>query len=146
MVANLHDFSNALEHHTPDLVLCEAQTGEADLCRIIQELRRGDGANAFLVVIVTAWAMDAALSNEISKSGADGVILRPFSAAVLDQRIEAHVFRRKPFIVTAGYIGPERRLKGTRLSNAMSFDAPNSLKTKADGRSDPEYALLRFAV
>jgi hypothetical protein len=53
---------------------------------------------------------------------------------------------RKPFIVTDNYIGPERRAEGARPSNAVSFDPPNSLKTKIDGRGNLEEAIRRFDV
>jgi DNA-binding response OmpR family regulator len=147
MVANLRDLSVALDKRPPDLVLCEAQTGGAELCQVIQKLRQGGrNSNPFVIIIVMAWAINAALSVEISKSGADGVILRPFSAALLDQRIQAHVFRRKRFIITADYVGPERRSEGKRFSNAVAFDPPNSLKTKADNRSDPDEASRRISA
>jgi DNA-binding response OmpR family regulator len=128
------------------LALCEAQVGEAELCRTIQQLRQDrESSNPFVIIIITAWAISASLSTEISKSGADGVIVRPFSAGLLEQRIRAHVLRRRRFIVSADYVGPERR-EETRASTVPSFDPPNSLKMKAENRPDVEGAMRFFAA
>jgi CheY-like chemotaxis protein len=146
MVASLRDLCEALDQRPPDLALCEAQVGEAELCRTIQQLRQDrESSNPFVIIIITAWAISASLSAEISKSGADGVIVRPFSAGLLEQRIRAHVFRRRRFIVSADYVGPERR-EEIRASTVPSFDPPNSLKMKAENRPDVEGAMRLFAA
>jgi len=48
---------------------------------------------------------NAALTTDILNSGADGLLLRPFSAAVLINVSEQHVMQQKPFVVTEDYIG-----------------------------------------
>lgn len=141
---SLRDFLEALEYRPPDFALCEAQVGESELCRAIRELRHGvHSYNPFAIVIVTAWMPNAALTTEIVNSGADGLLLRPFSAALLDQRIRTHVMRQKPFIVTEDYIGPERRTVG-RPSGALTFEPPNSLRMKIEGRANPDEAIRQF--
>jgi CheY-like chemotaxis protein len=147
IVGNLRDFVEALDQRPPDVAICEAQVGGAELCNLIRGLRQGGQSyNPFTIIIVTAWAMNPALTTEISNAGADGVLLRPFSAAMLDQRIRAHVLQRKPFVVTDDYIGPERRAAGLRPSTALTFAPPNSLKAKIDGRTNPEEASRRFSA
>ena len=64
-------------------------------------------------------------------SGADDLLLRPFSTALLGQRIEAHIDRRKGFVITTDYVGPDRRKDNSRASNVELFEPPNSLKMKA---------------
>ena len=141
---SLRDFLEALENRPPDLALCEAQVGEAELCRAIRQLRQDEHCyNPFAIIIVTAWTPNAALTTEILNSGADGLLLRPYSAALLDQRIRTHVLQQKPFIVTNDYIGPERRAAG-RSSSTQSFIPPNSLKMKIEGRAHPDGAINRF--
>jgi CheY-like chemotaxis protein len=142
----LRDFLEALEHRPPDLALCDAQVGEAELCRAIRELRHGERSyNPFAIIIVTAWMPNAALTTEILNSGADGLLLRPFSAAVLDQRIRTQVMQQKPFVVTEDYIGPERRALG-RPSSALTVAPPNSLKMKIEERANLDEATRRFNV
>jgi len=131
-VATLEDFTESIKRRSPDLVLCEAQGADAALCELIQALRQGDaGYNPFIVVIVTAWENTKLLVKRVLNSGADDLILRPFSTAQLGQRIDTHVERRKGFVVTTDYVGPDRRRDGGRSSNVELFEPPNSLKMKA---------------
>jgi hypothetical protein len=77
-------------------------------------------------------------------SGADDLVLRPFSAATLGQRIRTHVERRKGFVVTTDYVGPDRRRDATRPSNVNLFDPPNSLEMKVRFGLSPEVVAQRL--
>ncbi|HXC57253.1 MAG TPA: hypothetical protein VNU97_18275 [Rhizomicrobium sp.] len=144
-VATLDAFTDAIRRHPPDLALCESQGADGDLCRIIQELRQGAaGFNPFIVIIVTAWEKSAGLVTRVVNSGADDLLLRPFSTTLLGQRIATHVERRKSFVVTSDYVGPDRRKDLTRPSNVELFEPPNSLKMKAQDRLSVEAATLRL--
>jgi len=61
-------------------------------------------------------------------------LLRPFSTALLGTRIEAHIERRKGFVITTDYVGPDRRRDAGRSGDTEMFDPPNSLKMKAKDR------------
>ena len=144
-VATLESFTEAIRRRPPDLALCEAQGGDAALCKTIQEMRQGtQGFNPFIVIIVTAWEKSGALVTRVVNSGADDLLLRPFSTALLGQRIEAHVERRKGFVVTTDYVGPDRRKDLSRPSNVEMFDPPNSLKMKAKDRLSAEETAARL--
>jgi DNA-binding response OmpR family regulator len=134
----VNSFSDAIRSRSPDLALCEAQGAEAELCNMIQLLRQGCGGhpNPFLVIIVTAWDKTSTLVQRVLNSGADDLLLRPFSTSILGQRIDTHVERRKNFVITHDYVGPDRRNDPARSSNTELFQPPNSLKMKAkDGLS-----------
>lgn len=134
-VSTLEAFIDAVQTNPPDIALCEAQGADEELCSTIQQLRQGSaGHNPFIVIIVTAWEKNTTLINRVVSSGADDLLLRPFSTALLGQRIEAHVDRRKGFIITTDYVGPDRRRDSVRVSNVELFDPPNSLKMKAKDR------------
>jgi DNA-binding response OmpR family regulator len=134
-VSTLEAFIDAVQTNPPDIALCEAQGADEELCATIQQLRQGSaGHNPFIVIIVTAWEKTTSLINRVVSSGADDLLLRPFSTALLGQRIEAHVDRRKGFIITTDYVGPDRRREGGRAANVELFDPPNSLKMKAKDR------------
>src|ERR1700759_3741161 len=95
-VSTLEAFLESVQKNPPDIALCEAQGAAEELCSTIQQLRQGSaGHNPFIVIIVTAWEKSSALINRVVSSGADDLLLRPFSTAVLGQRIETHVDRRK---------------------------------------------------
>ena len=144
-VASLEAFTDAIRRRPPDLALCESQGSDTELCRVIQELRQGAaGFNPFIVIIVTAWDKSAALVTRVVNSGADDLLLRPFSTALLGQRIDSHVERRKGFVVTSDYVGPDRRKDTSRPSKVELFSPPNSLKMKAKDRLTPEATALRL--
>ena len=140
-VPSLEAFNEAIWKSMPDLALCEAQGADAELCDMIQRMRQGQSghANPFLVIIVTAWEKTHSLVSRVLNSGADDLILRPFSANLLRARIDAHIERRKHFVITHDYVGPDRRNDPGRLSKVDAFLPPNSLKMKAkDGMSAAE--------
>jgi DNA-binding response OmpR family regulator len=131
-VSTLEDFIQATQKNPPDIALCEAQGAADELCATIQQMRQGGAShNPFIVIIVTAWEKSTSLINKVVSSGADDLILRPFSTAQLGARIETHIERRKNFVITTDYVGPDRRKDGNRCSDAEAFEPPNSLKMKA---------------
>jgi DNA-binding response OmpR family regulator len=131
-VSTLDAFIETVQKNPPDIALCEAQGAARELCEVIQQLRQGGaGGNPFIVIIVTAWEKSPAMINGVISSGADDLLLRPFSTALLGQRIETHIERRKGFVITTDYVGPDRRKETGRASNVELFEPPNSLKMKA---------------
>ena len=137
-VPTLDSFNEVIWRCAPDLALCEAQGADAELCDLIQDLRQGHSghANPFLVIIVTAWEKTHTLVSRVINSGADDLVLRPFSINQLRTRIDAHVERRKQFVITHDYVGPDRRSDPSRVTTIEPFRPPNSLKMKAmDGLS-----------
>jgi len=144
-VATLEAFVEAIQKRPPDLALCEAQGADEELCQTIQQLRQGSGGyNPFIVIIVTAWEKNTALINRVVSSGADDLLLRPFSTALLGSRIEAHIERRKGFVITTEYVGPDRRKDVERASNVELFEPPNSLKMKAKDKLSAEAIAKRL--
>lgn len=144
-VGTLNAFGDFLRRRPPDLAVCEVQGAGSELCAMIQGLRQGgDGYNPFIVIIATAWEKSAKLIARVVNSGADDLLLRPFSTALLGSRIETHIRRRKGFVVTTDYVGPDRRRDQTRPSNAELFEPPNSLKMKAKDRLTPEETAQRL--
>lgn len=131
-VATIEQMVENIQKSPPDIVLCEAHGAAEELCATIQQLRQGGaGYNPFIVIIVTVWEKNASMIGKIVSSGADDVLLRPFSVALLGQRIETHIERRKGFVITSDYVGPDRRKDTSRPSNTELFDPPNSLRMKA---------------
>jgi DNA-binding response OmpR family regulator len=131
-VASMETLAEMMKRRPPDLALCEAQGSEDELCSMIQSLRQGaTGYNPFVVIIVTAWEKSSTLVGNVLNSGADDLLLRPFSTALLGQRIVGHIERRKGFVITSDYVGPDRRNGSNRPSNVDLFEPPNSLKMKA---------------
>ncbi len=146
-VSTLEACLESIQKQPPDIVLCEAQGAGEELCAAIQELRQGGNCgNPFIVVIVTAWEKSTGLINRVVNSGADDLLLRPFSTALLGSRIEAHIERRKGFVITTDYVGPDRRQSQSRQSGADTFDPPNSLKMKAKDKLSPDAVTKKLDV
>jgi DNA-binding response OmpR family regulator len=144
-VSTLGAFVEATQNRPPDIALCEAQGATDELCQTIQQLRQGAaGYNPFIVIMVTAWEKNAQLINRVVSSGADDLILRPFSTALLGSRIETHIERRKGFVITTDYVGPDRRKDEARPSSAELFEPPNSLKMKAKDKMSAEAISKRL--
>jgi DNA-binding response OmpR family regulator len=144
-VGTIDAFVESVRQRPPDLVLCEAQGTDTALCQTIQNLRQGATSyNPFIVIIVTAWDQPNALVSRVLQSGADDLILRPFSTATLGARIRGHVERRKGFVITSDYVGPDRRHDALRPSNVELFEPPNSLRMKARERLTGEEAMQRL--
>jgi DNA-binding response OmpR family regulator len=138
-VPTLEAFLEAVQKSPPDIALCEAQGQTEELCSVIQQLRQGAaGYNPFIVIIVTAWENNATLISRVLSSGADDMLLRPFSTSLLRNRIETHVDRRKGFVITTDYVGPDRRKDANRPSDIELFEPPNSLKMKAKDKMSAE--------
>src|SRR5208283_6041623 len=95
-VGNIDAFVECVRRRPPDLALCEAQGSDSALSDMIQDLRQGTATyNPFIVIIVTAWEQSTALVSRVIQSGADDLVLRPFSTAALGTRIRSHIERRK---------------------------------------------------
>jgi DNA-binding response OmpR family regulator len=144
-LGSLDALVESIKRRPPDLVLCEAHGVANEMCAMIQALRLGaTGYNPFIVIIVTAWEQSEALVSRVLNSGADDLLLRPFSGAILGQRIAAHIERRKGFVITSEYVGPDRRRDSMRPSNVELFEPPNSLKMKAKEHLTSEEATQRL--
>ncbi len=144
-VPTLEAFMESVQKNPPDIALCESQGAPEELCAAIQQLRQ-DGAsfNPFIVIMVTAWEKTTSLINKVVSSGADDLLLRPFSTALLGQRIESHIDRRKGFVITTEYVGPDRRRDTSAPSNVEVFAPPNSLKMKAKEKLTNEAIARRL--
>lgn len=144
-VGSLDAFVECIRRRPPDLALCEAQGTDFALCDTIQNLRQGTTTyNPFIVIIVTTWEQPNTLVSRVLHSGADDLLLRPISTATLGARIRSHIERRKAFVVTSDYIGPDRRRDTSRPSTVGLFEPPNSLRMKAQERLTTEEATQRL--
>ncbi|MGD0191703.1 MAG: response regulator [Rhizomicrobium sp.] len=144
-VASLEALAESIRRRPPDLALCDAHGALDDLCGMVQGLRQGANSyNPFIVIIVTAWEQSQTLVSRVLNSGADDLLLRPFSTSNLGQRIATHILHRKGFVITSEYVGPDRRRTTERPSNAELFQPPNSLRMKAKDRLTSEEAAHRL--
>jgi DNA-binding response OmpR family regulator len=117
---------------SPDLLLAEVTGFETEICQFVQSIRQGEmGSNPFMVIIVTTWRRDGAMVGKVINCGADDLAARPISTSMLGDRIKLQIERRKGFVVTSDYIGPDRRRDTNRGGDIECMEVPNSLRMRA---------------
>lgn len=144
-VGTVESLKQALDEGMPDLMLVAAQLPDGDGCALVRNLRHSKvGRNPFLGVIVTAWPEEIEDVGRIINSGTDHVVLKPVAPLAVFERMEAMIERRRPFVATATYLGPDRR-NNTRPDDEPIplFEVPNTLRMRATGNPVDTLALQR---
>jgi DNA-binding response OmpR family regulator len=133
-----------LKEHAPDLLLAEVTGTETEICQFVQAVRQGEyGGNPFMVIIVTTWRRDGTIVSKVINSGADDLVARPLSTSMLGERINLQIDRRKGFVVTSDYIGPDRRRDPSR-PGGETIEVPNSLRVRTMGDYQEDEAERRI--
>lgn len=136
--SSVEDIRHSLETRPPDLLITDADLPDGDVCAFIGDIRNHRvGSNPFMSIIVTTWSPSESLVHRVVESGADDLLVQPASRGQLRSRIDALTFNRKPFVITARYIGPDRRhmMRSTKMTGTP-VDVPNLLLAKASGDKD----------
>lgn len=120
---------------TPDLILVDADSEEAEALRFIRAVRNElTTANPYACVIVTTWQPTSTLLMRVKNAGADDLLMKPVSPKQVQDRIVSLIEARKGFVVTADYTGPDRRKAPREGTQIPVLEAPNTLRLKAIGR------------
>ncbi|MEO1040334.1 MAG: response regulator receiver protein [Pseudomonadota bacterium] len=137
-MTSIAEVRRRLTEQTPQLLVCETASVEDEVAKLVREIRTSElGDNPFLAVLLTSWMRDGAVLKQAISSGADDVVIRPFSTAFIEDRLRTLVRARKPFIVTSDYIGPDRRRDTERGPGALTpINAPNTLRTVVEGEGE----------
>lgn len=135
--AETTDVSAALTATPADLLFIDADAPDTDGLRFVQMLRHSQAPhNPFLGVIAMTWHPTQPLMVRFAASGADDLMAKPFSAKQVHDRIINLIEHRKPFVVTADYIGPDRRRQGREGVQIPTVNVPNTIRQKATGSFD----------
>jgi DNA-binding response OmpR family regulator len=133
--ARLKEIHQRFDTATPDLLISEIDLEDGDFCAFVADVRQNNvGDNPFLPVVGLTFNPTPELVKVAVNSGIDHLLVKPFSAGQLMDRINALIEARNPFIVTYDYIGPERRKGDKRSSEIPQMDVPNILRAKAFGQ------------
>jgi hypothetical protein len=137
-IARAGDLERALISGGFQLLIAELQGQDDQICDTIRRLRhRSLGPDPFLVTILTTWDLDAEVVRAVVNCGADDLLARPYTIAQIRQRMTGAALHRKPFIVTADYVGPSRRAATRDPEEDELFAVPNSLRVRATGEAEP---------
>ena len=124
--------------HAVDLVLVDVSEEDQSGTRLVANIRRRIAAfNPFIATIATSFTATASVVNGAVNAGTDTILLKPFSQQQMYDQVLKLIERRRPFVVTANYIGPERRPNQRAAGNPVpAIDVPNTLRDKlVKGRS-----------
>ena len=145
-ISRLSLLTEILNTTAADLLILDVDMPDGDATALVRDIRSGKvGRNPFIAIIVTSWQSDRYLVRRVIDSGADTLLVKPLAPAQLFSRIENIVCERSQFVVTADYLGPDRR---DRLNTAgpTRYQVPNTLKDKLEGRQiDLEALNLEIA-
>lgn len=135
---SLQELKRSLIEDAPHLLVAETSSHESDVFRLVRAIRAGEvSSNPFAAILLTTWRRDTSVVREAIGSGADDVIIRPFSTSFAEERVRTLVRARKPFIVTSDYIGPDRRRDKARGPGAAQpIEAPNVLRAVVENDSE----------
>ena len=136
--------NDAIAHSLgPDILICDMGMDDGNACKLVTALRHNDlGRNPFLCVIGITWSPTADKVTAVANSGVDHLIAGPVAPKQILDRISSMIFRRMPFVITADYVGPDRRKESIRPSHVPLVHVPNSLRLKAIGDWN-QYAFER---
>jgi len=130
--SNLDELMHCVSQRPFDVLIADLSGAVERVCSLMRDIRHGErGKNPFLVALLTAWALRKDEVAKVLSSGADDLLIRPYSVTVLAERVRMLVEARKGFVVTNGYIGPDRRKTGDRADEANFIDVPNTLRLKS---------------
>jgi DNA-binding response OmpR family regulator len=140
-VARLFALRDVMMATMVDLLVLDADLPDGNALGLVRDIRRGRlGRNPFLPIILMTWTSEPLVVQRAVNSGIDLILVKPVSPARLFSRIDGLVAHRKRFVVTADYIGPDRR--GDDVAGAAQhYDVPNTLKDKMEGRQVDPAAL-----
>jgi DNA-binding response OmpR family regulator len=137
-VADLETLRAVLDAAYPDVLVVDAAILGPDPGTTLRDLRHGQlGRNPYVPIIVTAWDPSQATVRSIIDGGADTLIAKPLAPSTLLDRLHSLANHRKPFVVTADYIGPDRRRDPQRDGGMAipTIEVPNALAAKMRGEA-----------
>ncbi|HYE51738.1 MAG TPA: response regulator [Azospirillaceae bacterium] len=140
-IEKIHEYSstveatNALQTQTPDLIVVDADQKEGgDALKWVVQLRHNQlPASPFVPVVVLTWQPTQPLLVRFTGSGADDMLVKPFSQKQVSDRLQNLIEDRKKFVVTSDYVGPDRRRSPREGQQIPLVDVPNTLRLKAMG-------------
>ncbi len=145
-IAGLREEFNATSF---DLWVTNAALPDGEVFDLVNDVRHGRvGRDVFIPVIVQSLNVTQALARKTLDCGADLLWRLPVTGGQISDGIDNLLHRRRPFVVTADYIGPDRR--ASARSEGMQIPqvpVPNPMRAKAHPEGfkvDPAEAMRQI--
>jgi CheY-like chemotaxis protein len=132
---SVDDVIRQLGSNTIDLLLVDIDSATDGICRVVRQIRDGlVGHDPYIAIMALTSNPVPAMIKRTLEVGSDDLITRPISPKLIAERTVNLVHNRKDFVVTVGYIGPDRRRRDRNDANdAPRIKVPNALRYKAIG-------------
>lgn len=119
----------AVIRHAPDLMICDLEMPMMNGLEVARWVRGADESpDTFLpLILMTSQATKSGIG-AARDAGYDEVLAKPLTAEALFRRIEAVMFRRRPFVRIGRYFGPCRR-RGVAPNNDAVGERRGGLDT-----------------
>lgn len=146
--AHVHDFSDIggikaslAGGPQPTLILmdADAQSGAAiDLVAALRQRQIGR-SNPFTMVVLTSWNGDAENLQMLNRSGADAVLIKPYSTDDVLKTIQHLAGHVRQYMACQDYLGPVQDGIGPKSMKVMALPVPNDFQLLArDMRVSPQ--------
>ena len=123
-----------LREHSIDLAIVDFNMFPLDGVEFTRLVRNSpDTANPYLPIIMMTGHSEKSRVYEARDAGVTEFVVKPITAKAILDRIQAVIFKPRPFVKTDGYFGPDRR-----RSNASNYKGP--LRRASDQARDDSSA------
>ncbi|OAN53702.1 response regulator [Paramagnetospirillum marisnigri] len=131
----------ACEEGDHDFLIVNQEIEANDASYLLRQMRAGNlGRDPFIVTVMLLASRDEPKVRAAMDSGPDDLLLIPFAPDQLMNRLKVLVERRKPFVVTHDYIGPDRRAAPRPgATSATQFHVPNPMRARGQGVTPERY-------
>lgn len=128
-----------------DFLVLNQEIEANDSTFIMRELRSGSlGRDPFILTVMLLASREEPKVRSAIDCGPDDLLLIPFAPDQLMNRLRVLVERRKPFVVTHDYIGPDRRAAPRPgATSATQFQVPNPVRARGTNLPRDRYDRLK---
>ncbi|RED49654.1 response regulator [Aestuariispira insulae] len=124
--------------HEFDILLIDFDQETDRAATLVRDVRRGKtGLDPFIPVLATQARGDYDVICREMSAGVDCVLLKPFNLQELITHLEGIIYNQRRFVISADYVGPDRRLKKRQEEENILFQVPNRLKLMQLGKLKP---------
>lgn len=128
-----------------DFLLLNQEIETNDTAFMVRELRSGAlGRDPFILTVMLLSSREEPKVRSAIDCGPDDLLLIPFAPDQLMNRLKAQIERRKPFVVTHDYIGPDRRAAPRPgATSATQFQVPNPVRARGTNVPRDRYDRMK---
>jgi DNA-binding NarL/FixJ family response regulator len=129
--SSFETFVSVLAEQSFDVIVTATEISGQFIPPHIARLRQGTfGQHPLPIVIELLVDSDADYVRKVIDSGPDDLLQLPIAPGQLLSRLMVLAEKRKPFIVTSDYVGPDRRQTPRQGASAQMIEVPNPLALK----------------